>query len=220
MQLIRRKYHGKENAFSVAYAEGVRALECRKMVGAKRALKEKHVWAIRFWLGSEQRVRDRALFDLALDSKLRGCDLVSLRIGDIVISGQVRHRAMVVQQKTRQPVQFEITETTRESVRAWLEHRGGGLNEYVFPSRLSAKTHLSTRQYARLLDQWVQAVGLIAGEYGTHSLRRTKVAMIYKRTGNIRAVQILLGHSKLDSTVRYLGVDVEDALALSEATDL
>lgn len=159
-------------------------------------------------------------FDLALDSKLRGCDLVSLRIGDIVTGGQVRHRAMVVQQKTRRPVQFEITETTRESVRAWLEHRGGGLNEYVFPSRLSAKTHLSTRQYARLLDQWVQAVGLIAGEYGTHSLRRTKVAMIYKRTGNIRAVQILLGHSKLDSTVRYLGVDVEDALALSEATDL
>lgn len=191
-----------------------------KMVGAKRALKEKHVWAIRFWLGSEQRVRDRALFDLALDSKLRGCDLVSLRIGDIVTSGQVCHRAMVVQQKTRRPVQFEITETTRESVRAWLEHRGGGLNEYVFPSRLSAKAHLSTRQYARLLDQWVQAVGLIAGEYGTHSLRRTKVAMIYKRTGNIRAVQILLGHTKLDSTVRYLGVDVEDALALSEATDL
>lgn len=191
-----------------------------KMVGAKQALKEKHVWAIRFWLGSEQRVRDRALFDLALDSKLRGCDLVSLRIGDIVTGDQVRHRAMVVQQKTRRPVQFEITETTRESVRAWLEHRGGGLNEYVFPSRLSAKTHLSTRQYARLLDQWVQAVGLIAGEYGTHSLRRTKVAMIYKRTGNIRAVQILLGHSKLDSTVRYLGVDVEDALALPEATDL
>lgn len=191
-----------------------------KMVGAKRALKEKHVWAIRFWLRSEQRVRDRALFDLALDSKLRGCDLVSLRIGDIVTSGQVRHRAMVVQQKTQRPVQFEITETTRESVRAWLEHRGGGLNEYVFPSRLSAKAHLSTRQYARLLDQWVQAVGLIPGEYGTHSLRRTKVAMIYKRTGNIRAVQILLGHTKLDSTVRYLGVDVEDALALSEATDL
>lgn len=191
-----------------------------KMVGAKRALKEKHVWAIRFWLGSEQRVRDRALFDLALDSKLRGCDLVGLRIGDIVTSGQVRHRAMVVQQKTRRPVQFEITETARESVRAWLEHRGGGLNEYVFPSRLSAKAHLSTRQYARLLDQWVLAVGLIPGEYGTHSLRRTKVAMIYKRTGNIRAVQILLGHSKLDSTVRYLGVDIEDALALSEATDL
>ncbi|MGS0649039.1 tyrosine-type recombinase/integrase [Komagataeibacter melomenusus] len=191
-----------------------------KIVGAKRALKEKHVWAIRFWLGSEQRVRDRALFDLALDSKLRGCDLVSLRIGDVVTSGKVRHRAMVVQRKTRRPVQFEITETTRESVRAWLEHRGGGLNEYVFPSRLSAKAHLSTRQYARLLDQWVQAVGLIPGEYGTHSLRRTKVAMIYKRTGNIRAVQILLGHSKLDSTVRYLGVDVEDALALSEATDL
>ncbi|WP_099347652.1 tyrosine-type recombinase/integrase [Acetobacter aceti] len=162
----------------------------RKMVGAKRALKEKYVWAIRFWLGSEPRIRDKALFELALDSKHRSCDLVSLSIGDIVTSGQVRHRAMVVQQKTRQPVQFEITETTRESARTWLEHSDGGLNEYVFPSRLSARAHLSTRQYARLLDQWVQAVGLIPREYGTHSLRRTKVAMIYKRTGDIRAVQI------------------------------
>lgn len=190
------------------------------MVGAKRALKEKHVWAIRFWLAHEGRIRDRALFDLALDSKLRGCDLVTLRIGDIVTSGQIRSRAMIVQQKTKRPVQFEITETTRESVRAWLEHRGGSLQDFIFPSRLSAKAHLGTRQYARLLDEWVEAVGLIPGEYGTHSMRRTKVAMIYKRTGNLRAVQILLGHTKLDSTVRYLGVDVEDALALSEATDL
>lgn len=210
----------KKTRFSSPTLKASVAWNAGKMVGAKRALKEKHVWAIRFWLGSEQRIRDKALFDLALDSKLRGCDLVSLRIGDIVSNGQVRHRAVVVQQKTRRPVQFEITETTRESVRAWLEHRGGGLNEYVFPSRLSAKAHLSTRQYARLLDQWVQAVGLIPDEYGTHSLRRTKVAMIYKRTGNIRAVQILLGHTKLDSTVRYLGVDVEDALSLSEVTDL
>ena len=116
-----------------------------KMVGAKPALKEKHVWAIRFWLGNEQRVRNRALFDLALDSKLRGCDLVSLRIGDIVTSGQVRHRTMVEQQKTRRPVQFKITETTRESVRAWLEHRGGGLNEYVFPSRPSSSEHKARR---------------------------------------------------------------------------
>lgn len=191
-----------------------------KMVGAKRALKEKHVWAIRFWLAHEGRIRDRALFDLALDSKLRGCDLVTLRICDVVTSGQIRSRAMIVQQKTRRPVQFEITETTRESVRAWLEHRSGSLQDFIFPSRLSAKAHLGTRQYARLLDEWVEAVGLIPGEYGTHSMRRTKVAMIYKRTGNLRAVQILLGHTKLDSTVRYLGVDVEDALALSEATDL
>lgn len=93
----------------------------RKMVGAKRALKEKHVWAIRFWLGREQRVRDKALFDLALDSKLRGCDLVSFRIGDIVTSGLVLHRAMVVQQKTRWPVEFEITETTRLCCIIWCD---------------------------------------------------------------------------------------------------
>jgi len=171
-------------------------------------------------LAHEGRIRDRALFDLALDSKLRGCDLVTLRIGDVVTGGQIRSRAIIVQQKTRRPVQFEITETTRDSVRAWLEHRGGSLQDFIFPSRLSVKVHLSTRQYARLLDGWVEAIGLIPGEYGTHSMRRTKVAMIYKRTGNLRAVQILLGHTKLDSTVRYLGVDVEDALALSEATDL
>jgi len=191
-----------------------------RLVGAKRPLREKHVWAIRFHLAREQRIRDRALFDLAIDSKLRGCDLVSLKINDVVVSGQVRHRALIVQKKTGRPVQFEITQTTRESLKVWLDHHGGALSDFVFPSRLGASAHLSTRQYARLLDEWVTAVGLSAGEYGTHSLRRTKVALIYKRTGNIRAIQILLGHPKLDSTVRYLGVDVEDALALSEATDL
>lgn len=191
-----------------------------RFVGAKRPLKEKHVWAIRFHLAREERIRDRALFDLAIDSKLRDYDLVALKINDIVASGQVRHRALSVQKKTGRPVQFEITQTTRESIKISLDHHGGTLTDFVFPSRLGASAHLSTRQYARLLDEWVTAVGLSAGEYGTHSLRRTKVALIYKRTGNIRAIQILLCHTKLDSTVRYLGVDVEDALALSEATDL
>lgn len=126
----------------------------------------------------------------------------------------------IVQQKTGQPVQFELTEQTRDSLIEWLDHRGGGLDDYIFPSRIDIEDHLSTRQYARLVGDWVEAVGLARSSYGTHSLRRTKVALIYKRTGNLRAVQILLGHTKLESTVRYLGVDAEDALTLSEATEV
>jgi integrase len=102
----------------------------------------------------------------------------------------------------------------------WLERRGGSIDQYAFPSRLDVTTHLSTRQYARLVDEWVTAIGLRPKDYGTHSLRRTKASMIYKRTGNLRAVQILLGHAKIESTVRYLGVDVEDALELAEATEV
>jgi integrase len=191
-----------------------------KTVGSKRALKQKEVWAIRFWLDQEQRLRDRALFDLAIDSKLRGCDLVRVRIGDLVSGGQVRHRALVVQRKTGRPVQFEILEPARTTLLTWLERRGGSIDQYAFPSRLDVTTHLSTRQYARLVDEWVVAIGLRPKDYGTHSLRRTKASMIYKRTGNLRAVQILLGHAKIESTVRYLGVDVEDALELAEATEV
>ena len=132
----------------------------------------------------------------------------------------VRDRAIVVQQKTSRPVQFELLEPARSSILAWLERRGGSLDDYAFPSRLDRNDHISTRQYARLVDEWVIAIGLRRQDYGTHSLRRTKAALIYKQTGNLRAVQILLGHSKIESTIRYLEVDVEDALALSEATEI
>lgn len=189
-------------------------------IGPKRALKPKEVWAIRFELGGRDNPRDRALFDLAIDSKLRGCDLTKLRIGDIVSGGQIRHRATVVQQKTGRPVQFELTETTRESVLKWLTLRGGSIEEYVFTRRLHGSAHMSTRQYGRLVHEWVAAVGLNSEDYGTHSLRRTKASILYKQTGNLRAIQILLGHTRIESTVRYLGVDVEDALALSEAVDI
>ncbi len=188
--------------------------------GAKRALKPQQVWAIRFWLDRERRLRDRALFDLAIDSKLRGCDVVKIRIGDLVSGGRVRSRAIVIQQKTGRPVQFELLETTRGSMQAWLDRRGGKLDEFVFPSRIDHADHISTRQYARLVDEWVTGIGLRAEDYGTHSLRRTKASIIYKQTGNLRAVQILLGHTKIESTVRYLSVDVEDALALSEGTEV
>ena len=126
----------------------------------------------------------------------------------------------MIQQKTRRPVQFEITETARESLSAWLQVRGSTLEDFVFPSRLTRCPHIGTRQYARLVNEWIEAIGLPTEEYGTHSLRRTKASLIYKKTGNLRAVQILLGHTKIESTVRYLGVDVEDALNLAEGTDV
>lgn len=179
------------------------------MVGAKRALKPQQVWAIRFWLDRERRLRDRAMFDLAIDSKLRGCDIVRMRIGDLVSGGRVRTRAVVAQQKTGRPVQFELLEAAGASIQAWLERRRGSLEDYIFPSRTNDTRHISTRQYARLVDEWVTGIGLRREDYGTHSLRRTKASIIYKATGNLRAVQLLLGHTKIESTVRYLGVDVE-----------
>jgi len=197
-----------------------RAWNAGRTVGAKRALKPPQVWAIRFWLDHEGRLRDRALFDLAIDSKLRGCDVVKVKIGDLVSGGRIRARAIVVQRKTKRPVQFELMDAARASLQTWLERRGGTVDDYAFPSRVDHATHLSTRQYARLVDEWVTAIGLRKEDYGTHSLRRTKASIIYKATGNLRAVQILLGHTKIESTVRYLGVDVEDALTLAEGTEV
>ena len=190
------------------------------LIGPKLALKPRQVWSVRFHLKREGRVRDLALFDWAVDSKLRGCDLVKLRIGDLVAGGAVRSRAIVVQRKTGTPVQFEVTQGTRESVLAWIRLQGPKLTEMLFPCRRTDKHCLSTRQYSRLLKGWLEQVGIEPSGYGTHSLRRTKAALIYRQTGNLRAVQILLGHTKLDSTVRYLGVDIEDALALAEAADI
>ena len=191
-----------------------------KPVGTKRPLTQKQIWAVRFFLDREGRLRDRALFDLAIDSKLRGCDLVKINIGDVVSGADIRTRAIVIQQKTGKPVQFEPTADVRASLLAWFERRGGTVHDYAFPSRVDHAGHLSTRQYARLVDEWVEAVGLRRAEYGTHSLRRTKASMIYKATGNLRAIQILLGHTKIENTVRYLGVDIEDALILAERTEI
>jgi len=160
------------------------------------------------------------LFNLAIDSKLRSCDLVALRVSDIASGGSVRDRAVIVQQKTGRPVQFELTEQTRESVRAWIAQQSLHDSGYLFPSRVHNRPHLSTRQYARIVNRWVSSIGLDPQKYGTHSMRRTKAALIYKKTGNLRAVQLLLGHTKLESTVRYLGVEVDDALHISEQVEL
>ena len=165
-------------------------------------------------------MRDRTLFDLAVDSKLRGCDLVKIRIGDVFAGTDIRNRATVIQQKTNRPAQFELTADVRSTLLAWLERRGGSIGDYLFPSRVDPAGHLSTRQYARLVDEWVTAIGIRKAGYATLSLRRTKAAMIYRATGNIRAIQILLGHTKIENTVRYLGVDVEDALLLAERTEI
>lgn len=188
--------------------------------GAKLALKPVHVWGIRVRLQVAGRARDLALFDLALDSKLRGCDLVSLKVADLLSSGGVKRRVVILQQKTGRPVQFEVTEQARRSLASWIERKGLQLEDWLFPSRMKRGAHLSKRQYARLVDQWVSLLGLDPAAYGTHSMRRTKVSLLYRKTGNLRACQLLLGHTKLESTVRYLGVEVDDALELSEALEL
>lgn len=191
-----------------------------RIVGAKLPLKPMHVWAIRVRLQIAHRVRDLALFDIALDSKLRGCDVVALRLADIMAAGTLRRRATVIQQKTGRPVQFEITEHARRSLSEWLNRRRGDPDGWLFPSRLHPGAHLSTRQYIRLLKEWVTLIGLEPAAFGTHSLRRTKVSILYRKTGNLRACQLLLGHTKLESTVRYLGVELDDALELSEGLDI
>jgi integrase len=191
-----------------------------KLIGPKPPLKAKDIWSIRIRLQVAQRIRDLALFNLALDSKLRACDLVALRVDDVALNGRVRSRATVLQRKTGRPVQFEITEHTREAVGRWLETKGLHKGEPLFPSRVDRTRPMTTRQYARLLGSWLRAIGLDPLAYGTHSLLRTKASMIYRRTGNLRAVQLLLGHTKIESTVRYLGIDVDDALAIAEQVEI
>jgi integrase len=191
-----------------------------RIVGAKPPLTPKHVWGIRQRLKADRRHRDLALFNCAIDAKLRGCDVVRLRVSDVAPGGSLRQRGAVIQQKTGRPVPFEITEPTREALGAWLARRGKRADDWLFPSRCRLGDHISTRQYARLVREWVAMIDLDPRAYGTHSLRRTKVALIYKKTSNLRACQLLLGHRKLESTIRYLGVEVDDALALSEQVEL
>ena len=190
-----------------------------KLVGQKAPLRLKEIWAIRIRLQLGNRTRESALFNLAVDSKLRSCDL-ELRVRDITHGDRVAARAIVMQQKTQRPVQFEITEQTREAVIAWVRSKALKGDDFLFPSRLRMSPHLSTRQYARIVRGWVAEIGLDPAAYGTHTLRRTKASLIYRRTKNLRAVQLLLGHSKLESTVRYLGIEVDDALEMAEQTEV
>lgn len=191
-----------------------------RLIGQKPPLKLKDIWTIRIHLQNANATRDLALFNLAIDSKLRGCDLISLRVRDISHGNQILTRAMVIQRKTQRPVQFELTEGTRAAVAKWLEASQLKGADFLFTSRVSTSEHLSTRQYARIVHGWAEKAGLDPTVYGTHSLRRTKATLIYKKTKNLRAVQLLLGHSKLESTVRYLGIEVDDALEISEQTEI
>jgi integrase len=190
-----------------------------KLVGQKAPLKLKELWAIRVRLQLSGHTRNLALFNLAIDSKLRGCDLVCLRIRDVSQGTSISTRAIVLQRKTHRPVQFEVSEQTRTALLSWIHLTRLGLADFLFPGGRGPDTHLSTRQYARIVDAWVASIGLDPHAYGTHSMRRTKAALIYRQTKNLRAVQLLLGHTKLESTVRYLGIEVDDALELAEQTE-
>lgn len=195
-------------------------MEDASVTPAKVPLKLKDIWAIRIRLQLGHRTRELALFDLGLDSKLRTCDLVRLRVRDICHGDRVSTRAIVMQQKTSHPVQFEITPPTRDAVNEWIKQAELTNDDYLFPSRVHDSPHLGTRQYARILDSWIEEIGLDSTAYGTHTIRRTKASLIYRRTKNIRAVHLLLGHTKLESTVRHLGIEVKDALELSEQTEI
>ena len=191
-----------------------------KLIGQKSPLKLKEIWGIRIHLQMDKNIRELALFNLAIDSKLRGCDLVKLKVCNVAQGNRVSSRAIVMQQKTHRPVQFEITEQTRDSLANWISQAKLKSDDYLFPSRVHDSPHLSTRQYARIVEHWVKSIGLDPAAYGTHTMRRTKATLVYRRTKNLRAVQLLLGHTKLESTVRYLGIEVEDALEISEQTEI
>jgi len=191
-----------------------------KLVGQKAPLKLRDIWAIRVRLQIQSRLRELALFDLGIDSKLRACDLVKLRVRDVCHGERAATRAVILQQKTQRPVQFEITAGTREALEAWVRQAALRPESYLFPNRTEPSQHVSTRQYARVVATWIEEIGLDPATYGTHSIRRTKAALIYRRTKNLRAVQILLGHCKLESTVRYLGIEVDDALEMAEQTEV
>jgi integrase len=190
-----------------------------KLTGAKPPLRLKHVWSIRSKLQVEGRKRDLAMFNLAIDSKLRGCDVVHLRVEDVAPHGQAVDRATIRQRKTGTPVKFELTEQTPEAIDVYLKAYNKKRGEFLFTG-LGGRRAMSTRNYARLVAEWIGGIGLDPRFFGTHSLRRTKATLIYRRTGNLRAVQLLLGHRRIESTARYLGIEVDDALAIAEQVDV
>jgi integrase len=191
-----------------------------KMIGAKPPLRPSQVWSIRTRLIIEGRTRDLAMFNLAIDSKLRGCDVVALKVDDVAPNGYTIDRATVRQRKTGRPVKFELTDQTRQAVDDYLRAASKKPGEFLFMSRRGIGRCMTTRQYARLVSGWIAGIGLDSQLFGTHSLRRTKATLIYRRTGNLRAVQLLLGHTRIESTVRYLGIEVDDAIAIAEQVDV
>lgn len=199
MSVLKRKIKSKSK--HTAWNKG-------KMIGRKLPLSLKQFRSIRIRLKSAQQMRELALFNLAIDSNLSACDIVPLRVCDIAKGRHILSRATITQLASQRPIQFEITGETRDSVAAWIAHEKLKSDQYLFPSRLSESPHLSTRQYARLVASWVRSIGLDPSVYGTQSLRRTKPALIYRRTKSLLAAQLLLGHTRLRSTARFLGIAV------------
>jgi integrase len=191
-----------------------------KLIGARPPLRSKHVWSIRTRLQVKGRIRDLAMFNLAIDSKLRGCDVVALKVEDVAPNGYAVDRATVRQKKTGRPVKFELTDQTRQAVDDYLKAANMKSGQFLFNGRRGDGQGMTTRQYARLVSDWIASIGLDPKLFGTHSLRRTEATLIYRRTGNLRAVQLLLGHTKIESTVRYLGIEVDDALAIAEQVEV
>jgi integrase len=191
-----------------------------KLTGAKPPLRPKYVWSIRTKLQIEGRTRDLAMFNLAIDSKLRGCDVVAIRVEDVAAGSYTADRATIRQKKTGRPVRVELSEQTRQAIDDHLKATSKRPGEFLFTGRRGPQTNMTTRQHARLVSAWIGSAGLDPRLFGTHSLRRTKATLIYRRTGNLRAVQLLLGHTRIESTVRYLDIEVDDALAIAEQVDV
>lgn len=191
-----------------------------KIIGQKAPLRQQEVWSIRARLEIANNTKELALFNLAIDSKLRGCDLVALKVLDVMRAGEILTRASIVQQKTGTPVMFEIIAHTRQSLLEWITLANLKYDDYLFPSRKHAMPHLGTRAYDRIVHKWGSSIGLESGLYGTNTMRRTKVSILYKRDKNLRAIQLLLGHKKIESTVRYLDIDMQDALESAENLDI
>jgi integrase len=191
-----------------------------KLLGAKPPLLLKHVWSIRSKLRVDGRIRDLAMFNLAIDSKLRGCDVVSIKVEDIAPHGTAVARASVRQRKTGHTVRFELTEQTPEALDDYLRAFGRKPGAFLFPSRCHKDRCITTRQYARLVSGWIASSGLDPSFFARIRSVGQRATLIYRRTGNLRAVQFLLGHTKIESTVRYLGIEVDDALAIAEQVDV
>jgi len=188
-----------------------------KVVGAKRAFTEAQIQGLRLALTTKGMVRDLALFETALSTMLRSGDLVRLKVSDVRDSlGQMKRSFTIRMEKTSKPVEVTISETAREAIEALIAHNGIDDQHYLFTAPTRPKgEHMASVTYRKLVKDWCRLIHLDPAQYSTHSLRRTRPSIIYRRTGNLRSIQLLLGHSNIGMTQRYLGIEEEDALDLA-----
>jgi integrase len=210
----------KQDGSAQKSASRMRNLRSGKLVGPKRPFKSGDIWEIRQYLKLKRRTRDLALFNLGIDSKLRACDLLDLRVSDVGSRETIFQQATIVQKKTDAAVTFEITDAARASIRAWIKDANLLPDDFLWLSRNRNSKRLSMSQYSRIIKQLAEVVGADPTTYATHSIRRTKVTLIYRKTQNLRACQLLLGHKKIENTVRYLGLELDEALEISRDIDI